>query len=195
MHSKEEAYMDLRQREKLERYMRNAERFMWGIIPGKKRAVFTQLQTILKKLGQDSAAVPEHQKATYSMVTENLLAKFGIERVITEIVTVEIKRQFEHQPGALDFLRAHWLSGTLPRWQTLQSLRTPRTVKQRFLDAVEPKKDVREINRPTSDILDAFVEVNTQYNYVHGWTVFAGLWFEEIEPLLKRESGNTPPEA
>jgi hypothetical protein len=168
---------------------------MWGIIPGKKRAVFTQLQTILKKLGQDSAAVPEYQKATYSMVTENLLAKFGIERVITEIVTVEIKRQFEHQPGALDFLRAHWLSGTLPRWQTLQSLRTPRTVKQRFLDAVEPKKDVREINRPTSDILDAFVEVNTQYNYVHGWTVFAGLWFEEIEPLLKRESGNTPPEA
>jgi len=181
--------MDLRQREKLERYMRNAERFMWGVIPGNKRAVFTQLQTLLKELGQDSATVSEHKKATYSMVTENLLAKLGIERVVTEIVVGEVKRQFEHRPGAMDFLRAHWLTGTLPRWQTLQSLRAPRTVKQRFLDAVEPKKDTKEIYRPTSDILDAFVEVNTQYNYVHGWTVFAGLWFEEIEPLLKEGAG------
>jgi len=181
--------MDLRQREKLERYMRNAERFMWGVIPGNQRAVFTQLQTLLKELGQDSATVFEHQKATYSMVTENLLAKLGIERAVTEIVAGEVKRQFEHQPGALDFLRAHWLSGTLPRWQTLQSLRAPRTLKQRFLDGVEPKKDTRDNYRPTSDILDAFVEVNTQYNYVHGWTVFAGLWFEEIEPLLKEGIG------
>jgi regulator of replication initiation timing len=185
MHSKEEAHMDPRQKEKWERYMRNAERFMWGVIPGNKRAVFTQLQTLLKELGQDSATVSEHQKATYSMLTENILSKLGIERVIREIVAGEVKRQFEHQPGALDFLRAHWLSGTLPRWQTLQSLRTPRTVKQRLLDAVEPKKDTREIYQQTSDILDAFVEVNTQYRYVHGWTVFAGLWFEEIEPLLK----------
>ncbi len=181
--------MDPRQKEKLERYMRNSERFMWGVIPGKKRAVFTQLQTLLKELGQDSATVPEHQKATYSMVTENLLAKLGIERVVTEIVAGEVKRQFEHRPGAMDFLRAHWLTGTLPRWQTLQSLRAPRRVKQRLLDAVEPKKDTREIYRQTSDILDAFVEVNTQYNYVHGWTVFAGLWFEEIEPLLKEGVG------
>jgi hypothetical protein len=185
MHSKEEEHMDPRQKEKWERYMRNAERFMWGVIPGNKRAVFTQLQTLLKELGQGSATVSEHQKATYSMLTENLLSKLGIERVIREIVAGEVKRQFEHQPGALDFLRAHWLSGTLPRWQTLQSLRAPRTVKQRLFDAVEPKKDTREIYQQTSDILDAFVEVNTQYRYVHGWTVFAGLWFEEIEPLLK----------
>jgi len=176
--------MDPRQREKLERYMRNAERFMWGVIPGNKRAIFTHLQTLLKELGQDSATVPEHQKATYSMVTENLLAKLGIEWVVTEIVAGEVKRQFEHRPGALDFLRAHWLSGTLPRWQTLQSLRTPRTVKQRLLDAVDPKKNALTVRQQTSDILDAFVEVNNQYNYVHGWTVFAGLWFEEIEPLL-----------
>ena len=181
--------MDPKQREKLERYMRNAERFMWGVIPGNKRAVFTQLQTLLKELGQDSATVPEHQKATYSMVTENLLAKLGIERVVTEIITGEVKRQFEHRPGALDFLRAHWLSGTLPRWQILQSLRAPRTVKQRLLDAVEPKKEDRAIYQQTSDILDAFIEVNTQYNYVHGWTVFAGLWFEEIELLLKEGAG------
>lgn len=181
--------MDAMQKEKLERYMRNAERFMWGVIPGNKRAVFTQLQTLLKELEQNSATVSENQKATYSMLTESLLSKLGIERVIREIIAGEVKRQFEHRPGALDFLRAHWLSGTLPRWQTLQSLRAPKTAKQRLLDAVELKKETREIYQQISDILDAFVEVNTQYNYVHGWTVFAGLWFEEIEPLLKEGVG------
>jgi hypothetical protein len=178
--------MDPGQREKVERYFRNADRFMWGVIPGNKRAVFTELRALLKELGQDSAPIPEHQKATYAMVTENLLGKLGIERILTGIVIRQVKRQFADRPGALDFLRAHWLSGTLPRWQTLQSLRKPRTVKQRLLDAVG-SKEPEAIRRQTADILDAFVEVNTQYNYVHGWTVFGGLWFEEISPLLKED--------
>ena len=172
------------QKEKLERYLRNAERFMWGVIPGDKRAVFAELQTSLEDMGPESAAIPEHRKATYAMVTENLLDKLGIERLLREIVAGQVKRQFEHRPAALDFLRAHWLSGTLPRWQTLQSLRAPRTVKQRFVEAVHPSESPPS-RKQTTDILDAFVEVNTQYDYVHGWTVFAGLWFEEIEPLLK----------
>src|SRR3989304_4558356 len=27
-----------------------------------------------------------------------------------------------------------------------------------------------------------FVQIETQHNFVERWTVFAGLWFEEIEP-------------
>ena len=30
-----------------------------------------------------------------------------------------------------------------------------------------------------------FVQIETQHNFVERWTVFAGLWFEEIEPLLQ----------
>jgi hypothetical protein len=29
-----------------------------------------------------------------------------------------------------------------------------------------------------------FVQIDTQHNFVERWTVFAGLWFEEIEPLF-----------
>jgi hypothetical protein len=78
-------------------------------------------------------------------------------------------------------LRAHWVSGTLSRWQTLQSLRKPRTVGQKLHDAVtsEPAK----ANPHTPDIMDAFLDVNKQFEYIHAWTVFGGLWFEEIEPL------------
>jgi len=177
--------MDLRQKEKLERYFRNADRFMWGVIPGNKRTVFTTLRESLEDMGENGALVPDHRKATYAMVTENLLSKLGIEKILTDIVARQVKRQLEDRTGSLDFLRAHWLSGTLPRWQTMQSLRARKTVKQRFIENIHPDEDV-VLGKQTADVLDAFVEVNPQYKYVHGWTVFAGLWFEEIEPLLKQ---------
>ena len=176
--------MDPNQKEKLTRYLRNAQPFLWGVIPGNKKAVLAALRSNLKELGEDSIPLADNQKPTYTMLTDSLLAKLGIEKVIREIVAVQVRRQFADRPGALEFLRAHWLSGTLPRWQTLQTLRAPRKVKQRLLEAAHPS-ELSTVGKLTGDILDAFVEVNNQYNYVHGWTVFAGLWFEEIEPLLK----------
>ncbi len=186
--------MDPGKREKLERYFRNADRFIWGVIPGDKRAVFTALRTVLEELGEESALIPDPKKSTYAVVTGNLLGKIGIEMILTEIVAKQVRRQLTDRTGVLDFLRAHWISGTLPRWQTLQSLRAPRTIKQKVLDTVHPK-DATVKRQQTSDIIDAFVEVNTQYNYVHGWTVFAGLWFEEIEPFLREGCEEHPPEA
>ncbi len=176
--------MDPRQKEKLDRYFRNADRFMWGIIPGDKRTVFTKLRAALEELGEEGALVPDHKKATYAMVTENLLGKLGIERILIEIVAKQVKRQFADRSGALDFLRVHWRSGTLPRWQTLQALRAPRTLKQRFIESAHPSEDALS-GKQTADIVDAFVQINPQFKYVHGWTTFAGLFFEEISPLLK----------
>jgi hypothetical protein len=176
--------MDTVQKEKLTRYLRNAQPFLWGVISGNKKAVLAALRTNLKELGEDNIPLAETQKPTYSMLTDSLLATLGIEKVIREIVVPQVRRQFDNRPGALEFLRSHWLSGTLPRWQTLQTLRAPRKVKQRLLEAAHPSK-LSTLGKLTGDILDVFVEVNNQYNYVHGWTVFAGLWFEEIEPLLK----------
>ena len=177
--------MERGQRDKMERHFRNANRFMWGVIHGNKRTVFTSLRAALEELGEDGVLVPDQKKATYAMVIESLLGKLGIEKILTEIVVKQTSRQFADRPGALDFLRAHWISGSLPRWQILQSLRAPRTVKQRFIESWHPSEPMQK-GKQTTDILDAFVEVNTQYSYVSGWTAFAGLWFEEIEPLLKQ---------
>ncbi len=176
--------MDPEKRGKLERYFRNADRFMWGVIPGDKRTVFTALRTVLEELGEDRALIPDPKKSTYAMVTGNLLGKIGVESILTEIVAKQVRRQLTERAGVIDFLRAHWISGTLPRWQTLQSLRAPRTLTRKVLDTVHPK-DATVKRQQTSDIIDAFVEANPQYQYIHTWTVFAGLWFEEIEPLLK----------
>jgi hypothetical protein len=173
------------QKEKLTRYLRNAQPFLWGIIPGNKKVVLSTLRENLKDLGEDAIKLAGTQKPTYSMLTDSLLANLGIEKVIREIVVPQVRRQFADRPGALEFLQSHWLSGTLPRWQTLQTLRAPKSVKHKLLEAARPS-DLSTMGKLTGDILDAFVEVNNQYHYVHGWTVFAGLWFEEIEPLLKK---------
>jgi hypothetical protein len=31
-----------------------------------------------------------------------------------------------------------------------------------------------------------FLLIERQFNVIEGWTVFAGLWFEEIEPLIHK---------
>jgi hypothetical protein len=174
--------MNQSQREKLERYFRNADKFMWGVIPGNKRTVFAALRAALAGLGEDgNHFIPDNKKTTYAVVIENLLTGIGIEKILSELVAVQAKKQFGDRIAALDFLRAHWMSGTLPRWKTLQSLRARKTMKQILLGNVVLKSE-QEINQETADILDAFVEVNTQYEYVHGWSTFAGLWFEDIEP-------------
>jgi len=169
---------------KMTRYLRNADRFMWGILPGGKREVFTALRKILTELGEDASLMPDdYRKATYATVADKLLDKLGIERILTDIVVKQVNKRLTNRVGDLEFLRAHWMSGTLPRWQTLQSLRAPRSAKQ-VLTEVFVLDDKRK-PVPTWDIVDSFVEVNSQYNYVHGWTVFAGLWFDEIEPLAR----------
>ncbi len=177
--------MNTSQKEKLERYFRNADRFMWGVIPGDKRTTLATLRALLGELGEDSTVVPDHTKATYAMIIEILISKIGIERIVTQIVPELVRRQFADRSTALDFLRTHWMSGSLPSWQILQSLRAPKRIKQRIIDAVASKATTAK-RKQTSDILDAFFDVNTQYDYVHRWTVFAGLWFEEIEPLLNK---------
>ena len=35
-----------------------------------------------------------------------------------------------------------------------------------------------------------FLDINTQYDYVGGWTTFAGVWYEEIEPWIKEKEAN-----
>ena len=124
---------------------------MWGVIPGNKQVVLETLRKVLTELGKDTTMVPDYRKSTYAMVTENLLSGIGIETIITKIVAGQVRGQFVDRSATLDFLRTHWMSGTLPRWQTLQSLRSPRTVKQRLREAVHPSEP-EPICRQTGDI-------------------------------------------
>ena len=175
--------IDTDNKAKLERYLRNADKFLWGVIPGTKPAILNFLQSQLNDLGYAVALPPGNTPIQYAFITDQLLAALGVERVVTDLVATNVKRQFSNQPSALDLLRAHWQSGGPPKWQTLLTFLRPKTPEQQGLITIRSKSDLAS-NLEMFDILDVFLQFNIQNRYVHGWKAFAGVWFEEIEPIL-----------
>lgn len=93
-----------------------------------------------------------HSKATYASLLENL-----IEMNETEEIVRAIRKQIESlfTDENLRDLQRYWFDGGLP--------------------------DTRYLRR--NKLLDygsIFLDINTQYDYVGGWTTFAGVWFEEV---------------
>lgn len=95
---------------------------------------------------------------TYGDVQLQLLKNPGIEKLILDLVIPEIKTQFSE--GALEYLRVSWNSGTLPAMSG---------VKRHNVYDPYP-----------------FLEYNAQYEYIERWGEWAFLFFEILEPWLKR---------
>ena len=134
--------MDARQRAKLERYFRNSTRFMWGLPRQNQKEAYAWLH--YKGFDFDTGS--------YSHVSAQLIQKYGVERIIDDLVVPCVKGLFSDE--ALSFLRGCWNTGVRPDMAFLTTYR---------IEDASP-----------------FLEVNSQYNYVEGWGEFAGLWFEEI---------------
>lgn len=141
--------MDDKQKRKLERYFRNARRFLWGLPRRNQKEAYKWLEG--KGFNSEDGT---RYAGPYSHVSGQLLNKYGIEKIIKELVIPRVKELFSEQ--ALEFLRGCWNTGMLPDMSFLG----------------------------TYNIQDPypFLEINTQFKYVEGWGDFAGLWFEEIAP-------------
>ena len=94
--------MDARQKRKLERYLKNASRFIWGLGPGNQKENYEWLRE--REL--------EFDRGTYSHVTDQLLERYGIEYILDHLVIPQVKTLFTDK--AIDFLRDSWRAGTLP---------------------------------------------------------------------------------
>lgn len=99
----------------------------------------------------------EFDNGPYAHVTIQLLDNPGIEKVLKDLVIPRVYEKFN--AGAIDALRNCWNTGMMPNMSFLRTYK---------------------MNDPYP-----FLEVNRQFNYVERWGEFAGLWFEEIEPLIK----------
>jgi len=142
--------MDAKQRAKLERYLKNASRFLWGLGPGSQEENYKWLR------GEKGL---EFKDGTYDSVTNQLLEKYGIE-TLKEVIVSRVKELFRDKPKAIDLLRDCWQAAITPDLSLLKVL------------GVDDTKEILP-----------FVEINSQFNYVERWGEFAGVWFEEIEPL------------
>jgi hypothetical protein len=148
--------MDARQKSKLERYLKNASRFLWGFGNKNKKATYRWLKDYGKKhLGPEF----DFKEGTYRDATTQLLQNPGIERLLKDLIVPRVRELFSDQ--ALDFLRVSWNAGILP--------------------------DISYLDQYKINIQDAvpFLEVNKWYNYVERWGEFAGIWFEEMDDILR----------
>lgn len=135
--------MDKRKQEKIERYLKNATRFLWGLGPGNQKENYKWL----KEKGFD------FNNGTYSYVTNQLLERDGIEKILNQVIIPRVKELFSEK--AIDFLRENWRAGTRPNISFLR---------------------LHNVQNASP-----FLEVNTQFNYVERWGELVGVWFEEIE--------------
>lgn len=94
--------MDAAKREKLERYVKNSERFLWGLGPGNQQENYRWLER--KGL--------TFSKGAYAQVTEQLLQNPGIEGLLQKVVIPRVKEIFTD--AAIDYLRECWRAGTRP---------------------------------------------------------------------------------
>jgi hypothetical protein len=161
------------QAEKLKRYFINAEPFLWGVLEARNKK--NRLKEI-KGLGFLSN-YSEGSNPIYSRMNQDLLIELGIEGILERIVVPQVRNRFDKE--ALRTLRRYWEQGCTPDKKYLKE--TKLYLHHRFVWR-EEREDKRPI--PPKEPAHIFLQINTQWDYVERWTVFAGLWFEEIEPML-----------
>ena len=94
--------MDAARKGRLEAYLRNSTRFLWGLGAGNQKQTYRWLRS----RGFD------FRDGSYSYVTQQLLENPGIERLLREIVVPEVGKRFTST--AMNFLRTCWRAGTRP---------------------------------------------------------------------------------
>ncbi len=152
--------MDYNQKGRIERYLLNTNRFMWGLAPGNQKVNYAWLEKEGFKF----------TRARYGLVIQQLIRYPGIEELLNKLVVPSIMKRFPEL--TINALREHWYRGEWPDLSTLKGLEVN--------GKGDPGVDRFFHWRP-------LVEISTQFHYVERWGEFAGIWFEEIEPWLKEK--------
>jgi hypothetical protein len=163
-------------REKLRRYLINADPFLWGALDSKNKKGRIQE---LKSMGY-LTHYPEKVNYNYSKINQDLLVEVGVEGILETIIIPKVKTLFT--PQVLEYFRRCWEQGQTPH---VKYLREQGLYKRRIGEREIYEDSFRY--EPPSGYKDPpfiFLQIHSQQNFVERWTVFAGLWFEEIEPLL-----------
>jgi hypothetical protein len=169
------------QAEKLGKYFINADPFLWGVLQAKNKK--GRLKE-LKQMGYLEIYV-EGSNPIYTKINRDLLVELGITGILEKIVIPRIQNSFSQE--MLRYFRDCWEQGQTPDLKYLVKNKLYR--KGNFIPL--PNREVYDdwtSLPPVAGYKDPafiFVQIETQHNFVERWTVFAGLWFEEIEPLLR----------
>ena len=146
--------------------------FLWGVLETKNKK--GRLKEI-KKLGF-LKSYSEGSNPTYSKVNQDLLVELGIEGILAHLVVPRVTEVFV--PDVLYYFRRCWEQGQTPDMKYLKEHK----LYHRHVFANDNYYEGRRMVGH-KDPAHIFFQIDTQHEFVERWTVFAGLWFEEIEPL------------
>jgi hypothetical protein len=165
--------------EKLQRYLINSDPFLWGILIGKNKKLRIKALNelgFLKGYRQGSNPI-------YSRIYQDLLLETGIEGILEQIVVPGVLKLFK--PEQLRFFRRCWEQGQTPDLKYLDKENLYRVHATILFDYPEIRQSWRDQHIVGfKDPANVFLQIDRQNEFIERWTVFAGLWFEEIEPLL-----------
>jgi hypothetical protein len=167
--------MKREQSEKLKRYLFNANPFLWDVLAGKNKK--SRIKE-LKKLGF-LGNYSEGSNPPYSKIIDDLLIELGIEGILEQIVIKNITARFTTE--VLSYFRRCWEQGQIPDKKYLKEhhLYGSGFLEPEFREGWG-KSAVTGYRYPAY----IFVQIHRQHDFVERWTVFAGLWFEDIEPVF-----------
>ena len=160
----------------LRRYFINASPFLWGVLEARKKK-----ERILEIKGMGFLEnYSEKSKHKYDTINQELLVELGIEGIIGSIVVPLVCKRTGFE--ALKSFRRHWEQGQIPDKKYLKDNRLYRHRRFTLMEHWEE-------NRPVlgKDPAFIFLEINESLDFVDRWTVFAGLWFEIIDPLITKD--------
>lgn len=170
--------MDLsrEQADRLKRYLINADPFLWGVLDKKNKK--ERLQE-LKELGY-LKGYSQGSNPTYIKINQDLLVELGVEGILERIVIPKVAGSFT--PEVLRYFQRCWEQGQTP---DMKYLREHRLYLRRPLSGhVVYGKGDEPFIAGYKDPAQIFFQIDTQHYFVERWTVFAGLWFEDIERLF-----------
>ncbi len=152
--------MDVIQKGRIERYMLNAQRFLWGLLIGNQREIYSLLES--------KGFI--FSRGKYSIVLHQLIRSPGIEDLLNNLIVKNVKETYPEK--TLYELRKLWNIGEKPTINQLTGLQL---------------KNTKDSGKHRANVWRPFVEINTQFEFVERWGELAGVWFEEIEPWLESQ--------
>jgi len=160
----------------LKRYFLNANPLLWGVLEARKKK---ERIKELKAMGflKDYS---ENSKQKYDKINQDLLVELGIEGIMDRIVVPLVHKRLGVE--VLKNFRRHWEQGQLPDKQYLKDNKLYHRRRAVLMNQWEENRLVRE-----KDPVFIFLEINESLDFIDHWTVFSGLWFEQIESLISKE--------
>jgi hypothetical protein len=173
------------QEKKLSKYFMNADPFLWSVLESKnKKGRLKEIQSFGFLTSYSESSNP-----IYRDINRDLLLDVGIKVILGKIVVPKIVHYFK--PEILRHFRDCWDQGQTP---DLNYLKANNLFLRHLYHTHEVYKE-KPFYRPADptivgyrDSAFIFVQIDTQHNFVERWTVFAGLWFTEIEPIIETEN-------